>query len=194
MGISLSAITNVSLPPNHGKAYYDAVQQKLQALNLSTTYIDHNGKECIDDIPWHYYKELVWLESKKREEEVGIVFENPTWYTPTLYPEVGYIMSGHRYGFLFDSSFYQRIRPEIEKLVKALGGTEVIWLSDAETLWKYEELAYGAETSYEAIKALMLKELGPPITQYSALDPNNDNHYFLDRFDMQRHCNHDLRV
>lgn len=182
MGITLTAITNVSLPPNHGKAYYNAVLEKLKALNLSTTYRDHNGKECINDTPWRYYKELVWLESKNREEEVGIVFENPTWYLPTLYPEVGYIISPDRYSFLFDSEFYQRTRPNIEKVVKALGGTEVIWLGDVTPLWKYEELAYDAETSYEEIKALLLKELGPPITQHSALDPNNDNHYFLDKF------------
>ena len=183
MGIYLTAITNVSLPLNHGKAYYNEVQQKLQALNLSTTYRDHNGKECISDTPWHYYKELVWLESKNREEEAGIVFENPSWYTPTLYPEVGYFISGHRYSFLFDSMFYRGMRPEIEKLVKALGGTEVIWLGDVAPLCKYEELAYDAETSYEEIKALMLKELGPPITQHAELDQNNEYHYFLDKFE-----------
>ena len=135
MGITLTAITNVSLPPNHGKAYYVAILEKLKSLNLSTTYINHNGKECISHSPWHYYKELVWLESKNREEEVGIVFENPTWYEPILYPEVGYIMTGHRYNFLFDAAFYQRTRPNIEKVVKALGGTEVIWLGDVAPLY-----------------------------------------------------------
>lgn len=182
MGTDLFMITNAKLRGDETQRDWELYLKKFKALEIEHNHIRDKGKTTsqwsfsIEDVP---------------DMPFCVNFNSPYIYYPNLYPQLGEIHCLYRYEMLYrfhDLKWLDAVRLDFYNLVKAMGGTEGIYLADnsCDKLNQYLDMAWEG-VSYQKIKQRMFNEMGPPVTDYAKLnyenlDYHNIKEYFLDDF------------
>ena len=188
MSTSLYILTNAKFDLTENQEYFDNIQKKLQAIPLVRASYYRKGKFVTEDGDWNYE---IQQEDDEGLDYFSIWFNGPYAYSPILFPNICYISTIYRYSTLYqvkEHDWLDSFRKDIYNIIKAVGGTEVIFVADnaCDKLDGYLSMAF-ENNSYETIKAEMLKEFGEPVTDYakldySKLDYNNITEFFFDDF------------
>ena len=165
MATSLSFITNASYTALSGKKALNELLQKLKDSNIEhCADLDHPSKKEQGNWRYRYF----WYS-----QPLSVNFEGPFCNTPEVFANCTLVLTIYRYYLLYrnyDTFFFREYRQEVFDLVRLLGGTEIIWLSDqTNVLWEYEQMVYN-NSSYQEIKDTITKNLGEPITNYRELN------------------------
>lgn len=189
MGTSLSAITNSrAINFNDIPSIADPILAALKADNFQRAKSRNLKGEYIEDTgEWRYN---VW----EGDDTLSIDFEGPYCFFPSIYENLTDISTIYRYHLIYrakELGWWQDKRKELYKIVKILGGSEVIWLPDQ----TYNHLAPLMDDvwegiSYAELKSKMIAELGAPVRDYNLLSddtvgvgaPEFVKEWFLDDF------------
>lgn len=191
MGTTLHMLTNAKIACNESEQNINKIMQKLKDLNLETTYrVGPNNTTIKETGDWEYF-----VEEEKNASyytPYNVSFEGPFSCTPTLYTNIGIIWTMYRYSFIYqykEIAWFSNFREEAYKVVKAIGGTEIIYVADnaCDKLATYLECMAWENIPYNTIKEEMIKEFGNPVTDYKKLDFNKLDYkhiteFFLDDF------------
>lgn len=194
MGTSLLLLTNSKLTGNETKNDWDRIISQLEQLQLGVaSYLNANHEYVEETGSWEYFIEL-----EGKNTPFNVEFEGPHAIFPRLYSNIGVISTIYRFSLLYENytlHWFNIFRTELYKVVKAIGGTEVIYVADNSCgkISKYLESMAWENVPYEVIKERMIQEFGPPVTDYSKLDYGtlsyeNINEFFLDDFSDLKTC------
>ncbi len=183
MATDLYILTNAKFAVNERLEYFDSITNNLKAIPLKRAEYMHKGKWLVEEGDWSYQ---VHQEEDEGENYYSIWFNGPYAYFPIMFPNICYIRTIFRYSTLykiFESYWIDSFRKDIFSIVKAVGGSEVIFVADnaCDKLNGYLSMAW-ANYPYEVIKAEMLKEFGEPVADYSKLDYNKLNYRNITEF------------
>jgi len=169
MATDLYILTNAKFAVSESLEFFDIITSKLKALPLNRAQYMHKGK-CLEvEGDWNYK-----VYQEEEDNYYSIWFDGPYAYFPKMFPNICYISTTFRYSTLYQIFEYNRVdsfRKDVFSIVKAVGGSEVIFVADnaCDKLNGYLSMAWD-NCPYEVIKAEMLKEFGQPVTDYSKLD------------------------
>jgi len=182
MSTSLSAITNANITSLSGKKALNDLLKKLKALNMKHCWDSETRAPETGEWTYRY----MWYDQPLSTE-----YNGPFAVIPNVFSKCTHIHTIYNYYWIYrnyDMFHFRNLRQEVFNMVQALGGTEIIWLSDqTNVLWRYEEMVY-ENHSYQEIKAAIAQELGSPITNYrdmdyASLDYQNITCWVLDDFE-----------
>jgi len=183
MATSLYLITNSKLTGKETQKDWDRIVHELTQLQMNTTSYINAKNEIIKEYGnWSYELEL-------EEEGIPIIvdFHGPFHIQPMLYSNIGVIYTIYKYRFLYEvygSDWFESFRSDLYRIVKIIGGTEVIYLADngCDKLATYLECMAWEDLPYEEIKQKMLQEFGQPVTDYSKLNYDTLTYRKIDEF------------
>jgi hypothetical protein len=188
MATDLYILTNAKFSPNQNLEYFDTITKKLKAIPLTRASYQHKGKWVEEEGDWSFNVEQ---EEDEGVKYFSVWYDGPYAYFPIMFPNICYISTIFRYSTLYhihDSDWVDSFRMTIYNIIKALDGSEVIFVADnaCDKLSGYLSMAW-ANYPYEEIKEKMFKEFGEPVTDYSKLDYKkldyrNINEFVFDNF------------
>lgn len=183
MSTILHILTNSKLNGNESPEFFDNIKEKLRALPLERASYWYKGKLVKEVGDWSYEIEY---EDKKEETQFNVSFDGPYSYFPTLYTNVGVISTIYRYSQLYEvykNGWHKSFRKDIHGIIKAIGGSEIIFVADnaCDKLNGYLAMAW-ENVPFEDIKNQMIKEMGAPVTDYSKLDFDKLNYRKITEF------------
>lgn len=141
MGTSLYLITNAKLSGKENTKDWDSILGELKAIDMNRSqYFNDDGKLVYDEGDWEYY-----IEEENEDFPFSVHFEGPYPISPSLYSNLGIIHTIYRYSWLYKMYAIEELdsfRLSVFNVVKAIGGTEVIYLADnaCDKLSSYLEL------------------------------------------------------
>lgn len=150
---------------------WDRIVIELNQLQMDTTSIVNANNEIIKEYgSWSYE-----IEAEDEDFPFNVDFGGPFHIQPSLYSNIGVIYTIYKYRFLYEIygfDWFTSFRHDLYRIVKIIGGTEVIYLADnaCDKLSNYLECMACENVPYEDIKEKMLQEFGQPITDYSKLN------------------------
>lgn len=191
MSTSLILITNSELTGKETTKDWEKILRELKALQMdTTTYVNANNERIKESGDWEIHIDADILLDGLNPFRIDFI--GPFHIMPSFYTQVGVIYTIYRYSLLYDIyalGWLESFRRDLYNIVTLMGGTEVIYLADncCDKLGGYLELMVEENMPYATIKNEMMKELGPPVTDYAQLDPEkldyrNINEFFLDDF------------
>ncbi len=186
MSTSLYAITNAKLNLDSKNEQAKLILEKLERLNFGTTKYHNKEGDLVRKIcGWKYC-----FDDNNGEHEALELYGNYS-IEPSLYPHCSLISTIYRYSLIYQNysfEWFAQFRNELCQTVKAIGGTEIIYLPDqsSDKLCKYFGMFYDNKT-YEEIKSKMIDEFKLPVTDYKLLNYEkleyaSMNEFFLDDF------------
>lgn len=210
MATSLYLITNSKLTGSETQKDWERIVYELNKMQMTTTsYLDANYKFIKEYGSWSYEiepEEVIFLSNEnfegitsegfvypeKKVFPFNVSFNGPFHIQSTLYSNIGVIYTIYRYSLLYQIyslDWFESFRNDLYRIVKIIGGTEVIYLADnaCDKLSDYLECMAWANLPYEEIKEKMIQEFGPPVTNYSKINNKTINYkkineFFLDDF------------
>lgn len=188
MATDLYLITNSKLTGKETQKDWGKIVSELDQLQIDTTsYINANNEIIKTYGSWSYEIEL-----EEEDYPFNVDFNGPFSIQPTLYSNIGVIYTIYKYSFLYkaySNYWFTSFRKNLYKIVKIIGGTEVIYLADngCDKLSTYLQSMAWENVPYNEIKEKMLKELGKPVRDYSKLNYDKLTYskikeFFLDDF------------
>ncbi len=186
MSTTLYAITNTKLNLDCKNEQAKLILEKLEQLNFETTkYYDEQGDLVQEIGGWKY----CFDDNNGEHEELELYGKYSI--QPSLYPHCSLIHTIYRYSLIYQNyslEWFTQFRNELYQTVKAIGGTEIIYLPDqrSDKLCKYFGMFFDNKT-YEEIKSKMIDEFKLPVTDYKLLNYEkleyvSINEFFLDDF------------
>jgi len=175
---------------NHSFAYINKTAEYiLTGLNSldfeKACYISTNNQVIQEEGEWDYQI------TENEITPICIEFSGPYSYFPTIYKECAEITTIYKLRLIYENysvDWFDDFRKDIFKIVKLLGGDEVIYLADNNN--KLATYYYGSVIEgvpYDKIKKSLIEEFGNPVTDFKDLnfdnlDYSNLTEFFLDKF------------
>jgi hypothetical protein len=188
MSTILNILTNSKLTGKESPEFFDNIKEAIKLLPIERASFWYKDNLIKEEGDWSY---VIEHEDKKEEVEFNVSFDGPYCYFPTLYKNVGVISTIYRYSQLYTvykNGWHENFRKDIYGIIKAIGGSEIIYVADnaCDKLNYYLASAW-ENVPFEEIKIQMIKEIGQPVTDYSKLDFNKldyrkINEFFFDDF------------
>jgi hypothetical protein len=180
---SLYLITNSKLTGKETQKDWDRIVHELAQLQMDTTSYINAKNEIIKEYGnWSYE-----VEQQEEDRPIIVDFHGPFHIQPILYSNIGVLYTIYKYRLLYEVygfDWFESFRSDLYRIVKIIGGTEVIYLADnaCDKLSTYLECMAWEDVPYEEIKQKMLQEFGQPVTDYSKLNYNTLTYQKIDEF------------
>lgn len=195
MSTLLHAITNVTLDLKQPEKTAGIILKQLKELNFDkTSYINAKGETIKENNDWTYE-----IEDDPEYPPLNIDFHGSFAIIPTLYEHGTVLFTIYKLSLIYENYrlyWFEDFRKDLYKMVKMLGGTEVIFLADnaGTPLCEFLDMAQ-EDCTYETVKERLNAKFGQPVTDYSQLDYESLDYaeikeFFLDDFkDLKKNSN-----